>query len=113
MISVILPAAAAICLFLTGRYRSSKRTSRTLAEYQMALRLLDQMIQKDPTNAMAFWQKGEVYEAMAMPDRAVRYYLLAHQMCPRAYAYHEYSSAYERLKDNLRWKNPLKIQPLY
>ena len=112
MIGIVLAAAAFAFLFLIQRYRLSKRQLRTEKEYQMALKLLDQLIRQDPTNAMAFWQKGQVYEAMGKHDRAIRFYHVAHQMCPRAYAYQSYWEAYDRLKGNLKLKPPLVLHPL-
>ncbi len=112
MITIALTVGAGIFLFLIRRYRASVQSMRMNRDYEIALELLDQMIRRDPTNAMAFWQKGEVYEAMDMPQRALQYYSVAHRMCPRAYAYHHYSEAYDRLKENLKAKSPLSLQPL-
>ena len=97
-----LLTTAGLTLIWGLSYRSSLRHTRKQEAYQTALQLLDRMIINDPTNAMAYWQKGEVYEALGMHDKALQYYRVAHEMCPRAYAYFEFSSAYERLKTNLR-----------
>ena len=97
---IIAPVTVSFGLLLLRRYLAAKRQAQRLENYQTAIRILDQMILRDPTNAMAFWQKGEVYEIMGMPDRALKHYQVAHRMCPRAYSYHDYSDAYERIKGN-------------
>ena len=68
------------------------------------------MILLDPTNAMAFWQKGEIYEAMGLPERALRFYRVAHQMCPRAYANHHLTYVSARLEEK---SSEVLILPYY
>jgi tetratricopeptide (TPR) repeat protein len=101
---IVLLVTAAVILYWAIQYRSSRHIIRNHEDYQTALGLLDKMIVRDPTNAMAFWQKGEVYEAMGMHEHALKHYKVAHQMCPRAYAYNEFTEAYERVKENLKVK---------
>jgi len=98
-----------ISKFIQKHFISSRHTRQAEA-YRTALQLLDRMILEDPTNAMAFWQKGEVHEALGLHDRALRFYKVAHEMCPRAYNYHDFVNAYDRLKENLQNKSFPKIR---
>jgi len=109
---LILIAAGIGVLFLMLQYRSFRRRLRKRNAYRVAIRLLDRMIEVDPSNAMAVWQKGEVYEAMGMHDRALRLYQTAHNMSPRAYAYRDLSDAHDRIKANLKFKHVLRTPSL-
>ena len=109
---VLLGLTGIIITFLMFQYRSLRRDWRKRNNYRTAIRLLDRMIEVDPTNALAVWQKGETYEAMGMHDHALRFYRRAHEMCPRAYAYHNISDAYDRLKGNLKLRQTLRTPSL-
>jgi tetratricopeptide (TPR) repeat protein len=75
------------------RQQQVQRTSDLLAR----INHLDQIIRVDPSNAIAFWEKGQLHEAMGHHEQALRLYRTAHLMCPKAYSTGDYVDAYERL----------------
>ncbi len=106
--SIILVPMAIGLYLLVRQARKTYRHTKKIETYHLALRMLDDIIARDPGNAMAFWQKGEVYEAMERADQAIRFYQAAHNLCPRAYGSQEFTSAYERLKGNMKFKPAIR-----
>src|SRR5262249_17273460 len=62
----ILLVLSIISIRWLKRDRQNLQRSKDLQDYRLALQLLQQMILQDPTNAQAYWQMGQVYEAMGM-----------------------------------------------
>ena|SRR5258708_3930423 len=93
-----LLAALSFVSYVFSCIRESRSQATARQKYERSIKLLDQMLAYDPSNAMAIWRKGQAHEALGMPDRALSFYRAAHLMCPRAYGAPDFNEAYHRIK---------------
>ena len=104
-ISALLLGLAAVVFVLRKFNMRQQRIQRT-SDLLARINHLDQMIRVDPGNAIAFWEKGQLHEAMGHHEQALRLYRTAHLMCPKAYSTGDYVDAYERLSAMSTRLNP-------
>lgn len=110
IIGVFLLASVGLAVILALRnFHISKRQSAQHGDCQRALDVLDKMIQSDPSNALAIWQKGEIYEAMGNAEMAIRSFRTAHTLCPKAYSTGDYRDAFVRVTKS---RPDLGLRPL-
>jgi len=81
-----------------GRWSESKRRDQNLHKHLEALRFLDQMMERYPGRSSVFWEKGKIYEAMGMPEEALRYYQIAQSNSPTIYSTGQYLTTVQRLR---------------
>jgi tetratricopeptide (TPR) repeat protein len=93
----LLIATGLAVLVVLRKAKTSRRVMTHRVQYQKRIEQLDMAIRRDPTNAMALWQKGEIYEALGHPEQALRFYRSAHVMCPKIYSTGDYTEAYVRI----------------
>lgn len=60
----------------------SLKNSKNPANYNLAIDLLDEVTQKEPYNAYAFYLKGELYAAQNKPENAMKNYIEALKINP-------------------------------
>lgn len=58
------------------------KTSKSVSHHKMALDLLDDVTEKEPYNAYAFYLKGEIYAKDKSPQNAIKNYVAALKLNP-------------------------------